>query len=643
MSSVRTNVIWIALGLFLMTAIVYLPSARFDFVDFDDPHYVTGNEFVNTGLRWENVVRAFSGAHSSNWHPVTWISHMLDCEWFGLKPGAHHVVNFLLHGGNAAVLFLLLHLMTGAMWRSAFVAALFALHPLHVESVAWISERKDVLSTFFGLISAWFYVRYVVRKAHGAKAGIPYVLSLLLFALGLMSKPMLVTLPFVFLLLDFWPLGRETRSALKKETAARAGFPILALMIEKIPFFILSLISCVITFVAQREEGAVRSLGEYALSFRLTNVVVSYARYLGKTVWPTDLAVFYPMPEAWSAWQVGGALLVVVGGCIAAVRLAKTRPYLFTGWFWFLGTLVPVIGLVQVSEQSLADRYSYIPLIGIFAASTWLVCEVFQKRLRIGLSVFGCLLIVACALLTSEQLPHWRNTETLFSHAIAVTDKNYLALNHLSTDLMRQGRMDEARSNLMKAVQIRPQFYQAQLNLGHILATQGQLTEAETHFREAARLAPDSADARYNLGNVLRAQGKVDEAIIALGAALQLEPHRNDARSGLALLLAGQGKMEEATRHYEEVARLHPEDPNAQYNLATAHASLGNNDQARQFYEAALQLRPDFPEAHLQLASVFAKTGDKTSAIRHLQQALQLRPDFLAAEQELQRLKGGAD
>src|SRR6266545_2204624 len=384
-----------------ITLATFWPVTRHDFIYYDDPDYVTENPYVQTGLNWQSVVWAFTTGHSGNWHPVTWLSHMLDCQVFGLKPGYHHLTNVLFHAANTLLLFLVLERMTAAFWRSAFVATLFALHPLHVESVAWVAERKDLLSTFFGLLTLWAYARYCKEsKARGPRAKVFYGFALLLFALGLMSKPMLVTWPFVLLLLDFWPLRR-----LCYQPGGRFGRDFLRLVREKVPFFCLVTISSIVTFLVQDRRGYVMTVGGVSLALRLVNALVSYVKYLGKTVWPAGLAIFYPHPEIrypasdqWPLWQiVAGALLLTLISAFAVLRL-KRQPWLATGWLWYLGTLVPVIGIVQVGAQAMADRYSYVPLIGVFICLVWGIADVLAPR-RLGrpaLAAMGLAATVAC-------------------------------------------------------------------------------------------------------------------------------------------------------------------------------------------------------------------------------------------------------
>ena len=449
----------ISLLLALVTLVVYLPVRTHSFVNYDDTDYVTENSFVKNGLNWTDIKWAFTTFHASNWHPLTWISHMADCQLFGPNAGAQHFVNVLFHAANAALLFILLWRLTGAIWPSAFVAALFAWHPLHVESVAWISERKDVLSTFFALLTLLSYAKYAKEKRAR-----DFWLALIFFALGLMSKPMLVTLPFVMLLLDYWPLQSFSNCEIQISKAAR-------LVWEKIPFFILTAISCVMTFFAQRSGEAVVSLKNVSLHYRLENAPLAFARYLLKIIWPANLAVIYPMPDKISTSAVAASVAVLILISAAAWFARRRNPYLLVGWLWFLGTLVPVIGLVQVGGAALADRYTYFPATGIFIIVAFAARDL-ADRLRFPKIIFSAasvLVLGACVVLTEKQLSYWRDSETLFRHAIAVTKDNDIARVNLGVALDVQGRFDEALTQYREALRIAPGRYQIHNNVANIL------------------------------------------------------------------------------------------------------------------------------------------------------------------------------
>ncbi len=528
----------------IVTFAVFLPAGNYDFINLDDPAYVSASPQVRAGLTPKGVVWAFTTNQADNWHPVTWLSLMLDTELFGDmfdNPAAWpHLMNVILHAANTVLLFLLLRKLTGAHWRSAFVAALFALHPLHVESVAWISERKDVLSTLFFLLTLMMYERYVSSaggQVPGAAGPSPhalrrsswsYGLSLFLFALGLMSKPMLVTLPFVLLLLDFWPLERLAKSGLEVPVMRR-------LVMEKLPFFALSAASCVVTFMVQQQSRAVRSLTDFSFGVRIENAFVSYARYLGKLFWPTDLVILYPHPGHWPLTLVILAALLVVGLSAAVLWRARTRPFLVTGWYWFLGTLVPVIGLIQVGRQSMADRYTYLPLIGVFIMLTWGIGALIA-RLRlpaVAVAVMAVLVLGASAAQTSKQVRYWRNSETVFRHALDRTEKNALAHDNLGIHLLTTGRPDEAMAEFRRALQINPDDADALNGLSAVLANRQEYAEANRCMQRLLQIHPKDAAAHFNYGAILVAQERWDEATAQFSEALRLKPDLATAKQGL--------------------------------------------------------------------------------------------------------------
>jgi len=490
----------------------------FGFVNFDDPQYVINNPHVSTGLTWANVVWALTSGYAANWHPVTWLSHMIDVTVFGLAPGPAHAVNLALHVANVLLLFAFFARTTGAAGRSAVVAALFAVHPLHVESVAWISERKDVLSTFFGLCTLLAYARFVRQPSRSRM-----LMACAAFALGLMAKPMLVMLPFVLLLVDRWPLGRRFAPALVR---------------EKIPLFALAVASIVITVLVQQQAGAVAALDPYPLTARLAHVVTAFTDYLAKTVWPAHLAVFYPLPLATAWWRVGAATILLAGATYVAIALTHRRPYVIVGWLWYLVMLLPVIGLVQVGGQGMADRYTYLPLVGIFVVVAWGLADMSVGRP--ALVATACVAIAAYALVAHRQLQVWRDSTALWTHALEVTTDNYRAQNAVGALLVESGRVDEAVPHLIEAVRIEPAFAEAHSNLGAALARRGQLNDAMSHYREALRLSPDLAQAHNNLGLALARTGDVDGAVREIREAVRLAPDRQDFRYNLDVLLRRQ-------------------------------------------------------------------------------------------------------
>jgi len=573
--------VFICLLLALVTLVVYQPVLKAQFLVYDDPDYVTANQHVLTGLTWENLRWAFVTDHADNWHPLTWISHMLDCSVFGLNAPAQHLVNVLLHIASTLLLFLWLQRITAAKWRSALVAGLFALHPLHVQSVAWIAERKDVLSMLFWMLTLWSYGRHAKREG-----GIRYFLALLFLTLGLMAKPMLVTLPCVLLLIDYWPLKRFA----EKKPAA--------LILEKIPFFILSAAVSVITLAVQKRH-AMASLGEFPLSSRLENTVVSYMAYLGKTLCPFNLAVIYPYNIHPAPLQVIVATLslALISGYIVFLR--KQRPYLLTGWLWFLGTLLPVIGIIQVGDQAMADRYAYIPSIGLFIMIAWGSADI-GNALKIPTTpraVLTALALAACALITRMQLPYWHDSIALFEHAICCT-----ADNNIAQDL-----------------------------LGRAFADQQQHDQAVIHYGAALQIQPSDPKTWNNMGLSLLAMGRLDEAIHACQEALRLNPNFEDARNNLAVALNQAGRSDEAIKQFSEALRLDPGNPGTHYNLGNLYMNTGSLDEALAQYSEALRLNPGFAEAHSSIAIILLAEGKVPDAINHYATALQLQPDNLQA------------
>ena len=586
--------VWLMAALLaLVTIALYWPAMSHDFVNYDDNFYVTANVHVQNGLTLESLKWAFFNPVAANWHPLTLLSHMLDCQLFGLKPWGHHLTSVLLHAVNTVLVFLLFRRLTGANWRSLLVAALFGLHPLHVESVAWVAELKDVLSTGFGLLALVFYARYAQKRSsvecRASSAGssgsaldlrpltLDYALALFFFALGLMSKAMLVTWPFVMLLLDYWPLQRV--SSFKFSVSSPGPTPrstfnsqLSTLVVEKLPFFGLAAVASVVTFVVQQHGGAYGEGENLPLGARSGNALISYCRYLGKMFWPTDLAVFYPHPGHWPLEQVLLAGGLMVGITVLCFATRRRYPFLLMGWLWFCGTLVPVIGLVQVGEQSMADRYAYIPSLGVLILVIWGAYEL-TRRWRyhmIALSVAGCAAIILCFGLTRQQLGYWKDGETLFRHALAVTENNYIAHNDLGTALERKGRTDEAISQFLTAIRLTPDYAEAHNNLGIALVEKGRTGEAISQFQEAVRLKPDDAEARNNLGNALVEKGQTDEAIKQYQEAIRLKPDDAEVHNNLGSAFVKKGQIDKAISQYQEAIRLKPDFVEARHNLAYA-------------------------------------------------------------------------
>lgn len=488
----------VTLALALTTFLVYLPTRQFEFLNWDDQSYVVENDHVKGGLTAEGVVWAFTHSHSANWHPLTWLSHALDCQLYGLQPSGHHATNALLHAINAALLFLFLRMVTGSLWRSMVVAGIFAMHPLRVESVAWISERKDLLSTFFGLLTLMAYARYAGEsKVSSSKSKVWYGVALGLFVCGLMSKPMLVTWPFVMLLLDCWPLNRINQRP--KVFSLESWRTNQNLIIEKIPFFALAAASCFITITAQKQGGAVASFEHLSFGYRLQNAIVSYAEYLRMFFWPAQLSPIYPHPAQWASWRVALSLATLVGLSFAGWRYRDRFPQGVTGWFWFLGTLVPVIGLVQVGSQAFADRYTYIPQIGLVLSLVWLGAILLQKLPKVFVATAAALILAALTWRTSQQLAIWKNTETLFSYTLGLHPNTLQALNGLGSYYLNQGRIAEGKPLLEKVVQLEPTFGEAQGALADALDGEGHHAEAATHYEAALAKQPNNASLLNNL------------------------------------------------------------------------------------------------------------------------------------------------
>lgn len=564
------NTILICLLLSLLTLSAYWPVSRHDFLNFDDQTYVAANPILQRGLTSETVAWTFTTFYASNWHPLTWLSHLLDVQLFGLRPGSHHLMSLGLHIANTLLLFTLLKRATGAVWRSAFVAALFALHPLHVESVAWAAERKDVLSTFFFFLSLLAYTAYAVRirnsapevQAQGSvhQVHVPrftfyavafYLLALLLFALGLMSKPMLVTLPFVMLLWDYWPLGRFRFSNFKSQ-----GSIVTRLFVEKVPFFALSVASSVITCLAQHEGGSIASLNLVPFESRIWDAIMAYSTYLEKMVWPSKLAILYLRPNHWQSSQVALAFFVLLLITALVLWCAHKRAYFVVGWLWYLGTLVPVIGLVQAGNQFMADRYTYIPLIGCFIVIAWGGWELAQKFTapKLAAGVPALLVISFCTIVTRQQLNYWQDGESIFKRCIDVTSNNYVAENNLAVALAKKHSYQEAKTHYSEALRLNPNYPDALTGMGMMLALDGDVEAAKQHIDAAAQLAPASTEAYGKLGLALAGQGKFRDAIVYYQEFLRSNPDHIEAANNLAWILAT--NPESNLRNSAEAVRL---------------------------------------------------------------------------------------
>jgi tetratricopeptide (TPR) repeat protein len=653
--------------LLLLVLLAFLPALKNGFVNYDDPAYVLKNPHVQSGLNWASLHWAFHTFESSNWHPLTWISHMADCRFYGLKPWGHHLTNVLLHAANTLLLFFLLSRMTGAMWRSFFVAAFFGLHPLRVESVAWISELKDVLSLFFGLLTLCFYTIYARHR--GVKSKIFYGMSIACFIAGLLSKPMLVTLPFVLLLLDYWPLQRTGAS---QENAPSNSTVWLKLILEKIPFLLLSIASSVITFIAQQRGGAVKTIVAFPLLFRLENTFVSYLRYVGKIFYPAGLSIFYPYPGHWPALILIAALIFLCGLSFSAFKLRQAHPWFFVGWFWFLGTLLPVIGLVQVGEQSIADRYTMLPSIGIAIIVVWGAMDVlnhWRSGKTLGV-IMGSAAIGICILVTRTQIGYWRNSETLFRHAIAAgAGGNYVVHMNLAGTLIDQNELDEGITEYRTATSLNPNLWMTHKGLGIALHKAGKLHEAEdelqkalllnqadaeahselgwvysatsrpeqalTEFQHAVTLNPESSGFHYNLGYEFYSQGRLDNAIVEFQKSLDLDPNNPMSRLGIGNTYLRQNRLEPALKELKDASLLNPNDPAVHVALAKALQGQGRLDEAVVQLETAAKLNPNDAVLHNQLGVSYAQKGNLDLAMSQFQEAASLDPNLPEAHKNL--------
>ena len=631
-------------GLALVTLAVYLPALHHGFVEYDDQQYVTDNPRVQAGLSWTGLVWAF-GFHAGNWHPLAWLSHMADCQFYGARAGGHHLTSILLHIASTLLLFSVLNRMTNAMWRSAAVAALFAWHPLHVESVAWVAERKDVLCAFFWMLTLWLYVRHAARPSIAR-----YLFALGSFVLCLMAKPMGVTLPFVLLLLDYWPLGRVTGDGWRVASVRR-------LVVEKIPFLALSAIACVLTLRAQ--ELAIVSTAGLPVSQRVAHALVAYNHYLVAMFVPQNLAVYYPYQIHLPTLTIACAIIVLGLTTLLALNM-RCRPWLMVGWLWYLGTLVPVIGLVQVGDQAWADRYTYLPLIGLFVAIVWFACEIIKSLL-----VLQCAsVIVAAGLIaaTSAQLGYWQNTRSLFEHTDKVTPKNYMAITILGSLLAKehkydeamgyyrtalryspgfpeahfflgnaldeQGKLDEAVAEYQKSLWFRPTQEQTHIFMGIALAKQKKYDEAMAHYNAALKLNPDSAVAQNNLARLLHTLGKLDAAVEHYHAALEIDPKLALAHNNLGILLIQKGKLKEGAVQLREAMRLDPTNSETRLNLAFALNQQQQWPEAADLFSKIVRGDLPDPKAHYEFAVALAHLKRAREAMSQYASALLMQPDF---------------
>ena len=613
-----------------ITWLIFGQTMAHQFVTYDDPQYIYENAKVAAGVSLESVFWAFTHTVGGNWHPLTIISHMFDCQLYGLKPAGHHFTNVLLHTIAVILLFFVLRQMTGTLWQSAFVAALFAIHPLHVESVAWISERKDVLSAVFFMLTLSAYTRYVHTSSFTS-----YLLVLLWFALGLMSKPVLVTVPFVLLLLDYWPLRRfapETRGKIGHHRRVEDRASIRRVFLEKIPLLLFSFGSCAATVLAQRHF--IDPIGHLSLMDRLGNATVATIVYLRELVWPIGLSVFYPHPRhSLSVLQVSVAALLLFAVSAAAFMYRRKRPYFFTGWFWFLGMLVPVSGLVQVGEQAHADRYTYLPQIGLYMLMTWFVAEAVSswrhRRLLLGTAMASSIVLLMWP--AWKQTSYWRDSRALWTHALSVNPQSETAHNSLCDLDLRANRLDDAIFHAHKAVEIQPDSADAQSRLGVALSASGKNEEASIHFQKVLETRVIRPRVHYNVATLLLNSGRLNEAITEFQKELQIQPEFVEAHNNLGIALTRKGELDGALAHFQKAMELDPHVPKVHHNIAIILLRQGRPDQAIAHLQEELHANPARAEAHNDLGIAWSQQGRIDQAISEWQKTLELQPDNLNA------------
>lgn len=620
-SSARASLL-IAPLLAIVTFAVYAPVRHDEFVSFDDPTYIAGNPHITPGLSWDGVLWSLRHTHGGNWHPLTSVSHMIDCDLYGVSPGGHHLTSVAIHALNAVLLFLVLRSMTGSVWRSCLVAALFALHPLRVESVAWASERKDVLAGLFWMLTLMAYVRYVKRPGP-----LRYAIVASCLVLGLLSKPMVVTLPFVLLLLDVWPLRR-------------AGVSWSRLIIEKLPLIGLAAAAAGVTYFVQRSVGTLASTGRLPLIARVENGLISYLGYLVKTIWPAKLAVYYPHPAYAGDGAISrmlapaaGAAVVLATITVLALRFRRSRPHLGVGWLWYLGTLVPVIGIIQVGDQAMADRYTYLPQIGILLAIVWEVAELAKHRRAAHLvaRAAAAATVIVLAVLTSRQLAHWRTSESLYVHTLGVTSGSYRIHSLLGQVYLEKGDLDAAENQFQRAAVLGPDRADPHASLAEVAARRGDLATAELRFRRAVELDADNLAANNNLGVLYARAGRYDEAAACLERVLAVDPDDPEARVNLGLLRLNQRRPELAVTHLTRAIELRPDYADAERYLGTTYVMLGNFGLAERHLRRAIELVPGDAGLQATLANVLASAGRIREAEDLYRAALQRQPDLAEA------------
>ncbi len=651
-TSNKLHLLLICVVLVLATIIAYEPVRHNDFVDYDDVSYVTKNPRVNSGITLESAVFFFTNSHCGMWHPLTSWSFMLDCQLFGLNPFWHHLTSLLFHIANTLLLFWVLIRMTGALWPSALVAAAFALHPLNVESVAWLAERKTVLSGFFCLLTIAVYIRYSERPAIGR-----YLLVFLVYGLCIMTKPVVVTLPFILLLLDYWPLRRfrwgfqnEAKDLPQHEPVGLSCQESSAwrLVGEKVPLFILAGVLSIITFVTQQRVGSVVPIEIWPLNLRIANAPVSYISYIGKMIYPSRLAVLYPLPfDGLPLWQLIVSLLILAAVSAGVIYTARQRRYLVVGWLWYLGTLVPVIGLVQSGDQAMADRYFYLPGVGIFIMLAWSAAALFAKwrfsKIEVGAS-FGLVLAILL-MCTRTQVRYWRNNFALYGHALGVTKNNYKMRGLYGLALLEDGQPEKAIPHFRQALQMRPEYYDAReymgmalLDIGKDLTQEGKSDEAIKYFTSAIQIDPKNAESHNSIGAELIKVNKINEAIEEFHEALRLEPNYSEAYNNLGVAWAAKAEFEQAIVHYDKALSIEPGNAEIHNNLGSALVQQGKIDQAIEHFREALKLEPENYNAHNNMAVMLFKKNRIDEAIVHWTEALRLKPDWAEVRSNLNKL-----
>jgi protein O-mannosyl-transferase len=654
--------ILICVALAILTIVSYRALKDCDFIDLDDSAYVYENSHIQTGLNANSIRHAFSSElvnKTGNWHPVTWLSLMLDYQFFGLQPSGYHLINLFFHVMNTLLLFLILHRMTKEFWPSAFIAALFAIHPIHVESVAWIAERKDVLSAFFWMLTLGAYSYYVERPRFRR-----YLFILVFFVLGLMAKPMLVTLPFVLLLLDYWPLKRfqemkpghkmqadafqsvvsfkkqqkfkkakaatETLDAKKPANSEYQWSLIYPLLLEKVPLFALAIISSIVTYIAQQKGGALSTIDALPISVRIGNAFISYITYIWKTIWPSNFAVFYPQTGLLSPWQVWTSVFLIIGITTVVIRRAKNIPYLATGWLWYTSTLVPVIGIVHAGSQAMADRYTYIPLIGLFIMAAWGVPDLIKKwNYRKEFYVASSVLSLLClSIITGRQVGYWKNSITLFDHTLKVTGPNWLIYNNRGTSHSNLGNYRQAIEDFTRAIQINPDYAESYYNRGRVQCYLGSYRQAIEDYTKAIEIKQSNADEYVGRGIAYKSIGDYQRAIDDFNKAIEISPGYAHAYGNRGNAYSSLGKYRQAIEEYSKAIRLKADSEESYYNRGTLYAMLGQNQLAIEDFDKAIGLNPRNIQAYNNRGLIYIRLGLNQQGLENFNEAIRLKPNY---------------